>query len=264
MVNGSGSVPAATFVETAVTDRVLTITLNRPDKRNALTVEMYRALVTALSTAQVDDTIRCVIITGRGAGFCAGNDMQDFLRRPPTSSDHPVIQFLAALAGFQKPLLAAVHGAAIGVGTTLLLHCDLVYAAQDTKLQTPFVNLGLVPEAGSSRLLPAMLGQQRAAELLLLGEPIDANKALSFGLVNQIAATADAALALAEAAAAKLAAKPPTALARTKSLMRSDGGRLTKQIEEEARLFAACLSSPELEEAVTAFLEKRAPDFSGF
>lgn len=252
------------LIQTAREARVLTVTLDRPDKRNALTVEMYATLSAILTDAAADGDVRCVVIAGAGAGFCAGNDMQDFLKRPPSTVDHPVLALLGDLAQFPKPLVAAVHGAAVGVGTTMLLHCDLIYAARDARLQTPFVDLGLVPEAGSSLLLPAMLGHCKAAELLLLAEPIDAEAALALGLVNAVLEDAAAARAKAQEAALTLAAKPPAALARTKALMRDDGGAVQRRIRDEASQFAECLTSPELKEAVTAFLEKRPPDFSRF
>ena len=252
------------LIQTALAARVLTVTLDRPNKRNALTVEMYSTLSAILADAAADPEVRCLVITGTGTGFCAGNDMQDFLTRPPTTADHPVLAFMGALARLPKPLVAAVHGAAVGVGATMLLHCDLVYAARDTRLQTPFVNLGLVPEAGSSLLLPAMLGQRRAAELLLLGEPIDAHTALALGLINAVTDDVEAARAKARETAVTLATKPPAALARTKALMRDDGGALQRRIRDEAGQFAECLASPELKEAVSAFLEKRPPDFSRF
>src|SRR5256885_9931005 len=167
-------------------DGVCEVRFNRPEKRNAITFAMYEALYRGLREAQADAAVRVVLLGGEGAGFCAGNDLNDFLTGPPFSAEHPVMGFLHTLATFEKPLLAAIHGQTVGIGVTLLLHCDLVVAARTAQLSMPFVALGLVPEAASSLLLPRLVGQQRAAELLLLGKPFDAATAERLGLVNRV------------------------------------------------------------------------------
>src|ERR1700751_4205700 len=193
-------------------DRVCEVRLNRPEKRNAITFLMYEQLVRALSTAQADQAVRAVLLSGECASFSAGNDLQDFLSGPVFSAVHPAMEFLRTLATFGKPLLAAVHGQTVGIGVTLLLHCDLIVAARNTQLTLPFVPLGLVPEAGSSLLLPRRIGYQRAAELLFLGQPCNADTAYRLGLVNSV--VADEALpAEARALARAVAQQPAAALA---------------------------------------------------
>jgi enoyl-CoA hydratase/carnithine racemase len=232
---------------------------NRPEKRNAITFAMYEAFNRALCEAQADAAVRAVLLAGEGANFSAGNDLQDFLTGPGLSAGHPALELLRTLATFGKPLVAAVHGQTVGIGVTLLLHCDLIVAARGTQLSMPFVALGLVPEAGSSLLLPRLLGRQRAAELLLLGQPLDATTAHSFGLVNHVveeSALIDEARKLARA----LAQQPVEALAATRRLMRGDPGEILARIEEEARIFGAQLQSEEFRARVRAFLAKgRAP-----
>jgi len=248
-------------VLTKIRDSVLTLRLQRPEKKNALTRDMYLALTAALDQAAVSDAVRVVVITGGAEVFTAGNDLEDFLADPPRDMDAPVLRFLAALASCPLPLVAAVNGVAIGIGTTLLLHCELVYAGSRARFQLPFVNLGLVPEAASSLLLPRLAGYQRAAELLLLGEPFDAARAAALGLVNAVT-DPEQVEAMALAAATALSQKPRTALRATKALLKSDTGRTLARINEEAVAFIARLGSAELREAVLAFREKRAPDFS--
>ncbi len=236
-------------------DGVRTLVIDRPDKRNAITAAMYTALADALVAAREDAGVAVVVITGAGATFTAGNDLRDFLRAPPAAADSPVFRFLMALVDFDKPLVAAVRGAAVGIGTTMLLHCDLVYAAPSARFQLPFVSLGLVPEAASTLLLPRLVGQHRAAEWLLLGEPFDAAAAAAGGLVNAI--IPDEALdAHAAAKARALAAKPRAALRHTKRLLRADMAEVKAAMQREADLFLEALRSPEAQAAFRAFLEK--------
>ncbi|HEX2187697.1 MAG TPA: enoyl-CoA hydratase [Longimicrobiaceae bacterium] len=245
-------------------EAVLHVRLNRPEKKNALTVEMYAALADALRRAEDDPAIRAVALGAEGDAFTGGNDLADFLQRPPTDETSPVLRFLEALIGARKPVVAAVNGLAVGVGTTLLLHCDLVYAARSARFHLPFVGLGLVPEAGSSLLLPQRVGQARAAELLLLGEPFDAEQALAMGLVSAVFPDGELA-ARVEERVRRLVAQPPAAVRITKSLLRrADRAALPEQMREESALFLERLRSPEAREAMQAFMERRAPDFSRF
>lgn len=240
---------------------IASITINRPEKKNSLTSAMYAALADALTQAQQDPAVRVVLLQGHEAIFSAGNDIADFLNTPPSREDLPVQRFLQTLAAFPKPLVAAVSGAAVGVGTTMLLHCDLVYAGDSALFSLPFVDLGLCPEAGSSLLLPQMLGYHRAAAALLLGEPLTAQAALQAGLVNRVVPAANVnALALAQAQ--KLAAKPLTALIETKRLMKSGQTAVLTQMKQEQDVFGRLLNEPAAKEAFTAFLKKRRPDFS--
>ncbi len=238
---------------------VMEIHIDRPDKKNALTGAMYRTMTAALADASMRADIGAVLIAGRGDAFCAGNDLQDFLAGPEGGA--AAFAFIRAIATFDKPLVAAVQGLAVGVGTTMLFHCDLIYAAPDARFVMPFVNLGLVPEAGSSLLAPAILGHARAAAMLLLGEPMDADSAAHAGMVTAIV-PADALLDQARAKAAALMAKPPRALAATRRLMKGDPAALVARIEEEAQLFREAMASPEAREAFTAFFEKRPPVFA--
>ena len=237
---------------------VLEIHIDRPDKKNALTAAMYRAMTAALADASARADIGAVLFAGRGDAFCAGNDLKDFLAGPEGGA--AAFAFIRAIAAFDKPLVAAVQGLAVGVGTTMLFHCDLIYAAPDARFIMPFVNLGIVPEAGSSLLAPALMGHAKAAAMLMLGEPMDAQGADRAGLVTAIV-PADQLLDHARARAAALMAKPPQALAVTRRLMKGDPATLTARIDEEARLFRESLTSPEAQEAFTAFFEKRAPVF---
>lgn len=237
---------------------VLEIHIDRPDKKNALTAAMYRAMTAALADASARADIGAVLFAGRGDAFCAGNDLKDFLAGPEGGA--AAFAFIRAIVAFDKPLVAAVQGLAVGVGTTMLFHCDLIYAAPDARFVMPFVNLGIVPEAGSSLLAPALMGHAKAAAMLMLGEPMDAQGADRAGLVTAIV-PADQLLDHARARAAALMAKPPQALAVTRRLMKGDPATLTARIDEEARLFRESLTSPEAQEAFTAFFEKRAPVF---
>jgi enoyl-CoA hydratase/carnithine racemase len=241
---------------------VMTVTLNRVDKKNSITAAMYGAMADALATAAADPAIRVAVLQGHETVFSAGNDIGDFLHQPPAGVDSPVFRFLRGIAGFPKPLLAAVCGPAVGVGTTLLLHCDLVYAGDNAAFSVPFVNLGLCPEAASSLLLPQMLGYHRAAEALLLGEPFMAEAALEVGLVNRVVPPTEA-NGVAQSVARKLAAKPLSALVETKRLMKKGQAELViKQMADEGASFARMLGEPAAKEAFTAFLERRRPDFS--
>jgi enoyl-CoA hydratase/carnithine racemase len=241
---------------------VCTLTLNRPDKKNAMTAAMYTALAEGLLAAQADAAVRCVVLQGHVSIFCAGNDIDDFLAHPPNSMDAPVFQFLHALADCPKPVIAAVCGPAVGVGTTLLFHCDLVYAGDNAAFSMPFVNLGLCPEAASSLLVPQIMGYHRAAEALLLGEPFMAEAALEVGLINRIVPPTEV-NDLAQAQARKLAAKPASSLAATKSLMkRGQSGVVREQMKAEAEVFGSLLRAPAAQEAFGAFMDKRKPDFS--
>jgi enoyl-CoA hydratase/carnithine racemase len=234
---------------------VCEVRFNRPEKRNAITYAMYQALVGALQDALADASVRVVLLGGEGSAFCAGNDLQDFLAGPKFTPAHPVMALLRMLATFAKPLVAAVQGPTVGIGVTMLLHCDLVVAARSAQLSMPFVALGLVPEAGSSLLLPHLVGRQRAAELLLLGRPIDALAAQGLGIVNR--AVEDAALAgEARSLARSLAQQPERALAETRRLLRGDPAPLLERIEEEARIFGAQLETEEFRERVRAFLAR--------
>lgn len=215
----------------------------RPAKRNALTVAMYAAMADALAAAETDGTT-LVLFSGEGVGFTAGNDLGDFLNNRPTGEDAPVTRFLRGLATTTRILIAAVQGKAIGVGTTMLLHCDFVLAEEDAVLQMPFTDLALVPEAGSSLLVPRLVGPQIAAELLILGEPVPAARAATLGLVNRVVATGTA-LAEAEALAARLLAKPRSAILATKRLMHSPATTLAARMAEEGAAFAEGLQSPE-------------------
>ena len=237
-------------------DGICEVRLNRPEKRNAITFLMYEQLTRALGAAQADESVRAVMLSGEGASFSAGNDLQDFLSGPALSAAHPAMQFLRTLATFGKPLLAAVQGQTVGIGVTMLLHCDLIVAARAAQFSLPFVVLGLVPEAGSSLLLPRLIGQQRAAELLFLGQPFNADTAYRLGLVNSVVeegALLDETRALARA----VAQQPPAALAATRRLLRGDTDELLARIEEEASIFGAQLQSEEFRARVRAFLTQR-------
>ena len=242
---------------------VMTITLNRVAKKNSFTSAMYASMAEALEQAAADEAVRTVVFQGHETIFSAGNDIGDFLSAPPTSQDAPVFRFMRAISTFPKPLVAAVCGPAVGIGTTLLFHCDLVYAGDNAAFSMPFVNLGLCPEAGSSYLAPQLMGYGRAAEALLLGEPFMAEAALEMGLISRIVPPAEAA-ALAQRQAQKLAAKPLNSVLQTKRLLRKGQASIVaERIVEEAQTFGRMLNEPAAKEAFTAFLEKRRPDFSG-
>ena len=242
---------------------VMTLTFNRVGKKNSLTAEMYSTLAQALIQAQSDPAVRVLVFQGHETVFSAGNDIADFLNHPPETADAPVFQFLRAVADFSKPMIAAVSGPAVGIGTTLLFHCDLVYAGDNAAFAMPFVNLGLCPEAASSLLAPQMFGYHRAAEALLLGEPFYAEAALEVGLVNRVVPPTEV-NNVAQTTARKLAAKPLSALIETKRLMKLGmTARISAQMDAEAASFGRMLREPAAKEAFSAFLDKRKPDFSG-
>ena len=238
---------------------VLRLKFNRPDRKNAITADMYAAFAGAMTAAETDDAIRVLMFESEGDVFTAGNDINDFMAGGADNSDAPVVRFLQALAKADKPLVAAVQGPAVGVGVTMLLHCDLVYAASRATFKTPFVDLGLVPEAASSLLLPAIAGHQRAAAMLLAGETIDAETAVQYGFVNRIA---DDVVETALSAAKSLAEKAPTAVRLSKRLMKSGRDQVLAHMAEEGTYFNKQLKSAEFREAGLAFLQKRKPDFS--
>ena len=241
---------------------VTTITFNRVEKKNSFTEAMYAQLTQALSAADADAATRVLVFQGDVTVFSAGNDIGDFLNNPPANEEAAVFQFLRALVGFSKPMLAAVCGPAVGIGTTLLLHCDLVYAGDNAAFSLPFVNLGLCPEAASSLLLPQMLGYHRAAEALLLGEPFMAEAALEVGLVNRVVPPTEC-NGVAQTQARKLAAKPLSALIETKRLMKKgQAPQVQAVMAEEGASFGRMLREPAAREAFGAFMEKRHPDFS--
>lgn len=241
---------------------VLTLTLNRLEKKNALTADMYASLADALTHAQSNPDVRVVLLQGHETVFSAGNDIADFLQQPPANSDSPVSRFLHGIAVFPKPLLASVCGPAVGVGTTMLFHCDLVYAGDNAAFSMPFVNLGLCPEAASSLLAVKLMGYQRAAEALLMGEPFLAETALELGMINRVLPPTEV-NAYAQHQAQKLARKPLSSLMQTKRLMKSHlSADVLKQMQEEATVFARMLKEPAAVEAFSAFMEKRQPSFS--
>jgi enoyl-CoA hydratase/carnithine racemase len=236
---------------------VVLVIMNRPAKKNALTGAMYDAMTATLNESASDPTIGAVVLTGSQGVFTAGNDINDFLSHRRGSDGSPGLRFIMTLGRFEKPVVAAVDGLAIGIGTTMLLHCDLVYASPSARLKVPFVDLGLTPEGGSSVLLPQRCGMARASELLLLGEEVLAERAREFGLVNEIV-PADVLLAHALAKARLLALKPPKALAATRRMLRGDPAQLMAVMEEEGDEFAARLSMPEARAAFSAFMQKSA------
>ncbi|MES2835379.1 MAG: enoyl-CoA hydratase [Pseudomonadota bacterium] len=251
-------------IQTDLQDGVLTVTLNRADKKNAITQAMYAALADATERTRTDDAIRVILFRSEGDSFSAGNDIADFIALGSQTSGNlvemGVFRFLKALADLDKPAVAAVRGRAVGIGLTLLLHCDMVVVAEDALLSVPFVNLALAPEAASSMLLPAVLGHQRAFELFALGEAIDGKTALAWGLANRAVAAAEVD-ATAQGLAAKLAARAPNSIRKTKALMR-DAEQMWSLMRRESEAFGSQMRSPEAMEAFMAFSQKRAPDFS--
>ena len=253
------------LILTELRDRVLTIRMNRADKKNALTQAMYLSLAEALNGASSNPAVRVVVLGGAPDAFSSGNDVQDFLSSAPAKFEgSPVSKFMFALAGCPKPVIAAVNGLAIGVGITALLHCDLVYVGESARLQFPFVNIGICTEFASTYLLPRIMGNARAAELVLFGEPFKASKALEYGLVNEVLPDAQVE-ARAFERARKLAEQPPNALRVNKQLMRRwNDSIINEAIRLEADHFLPMLKQPEALEAMGAFLQKRKPDFSKF
>jgi enoyl-CoA hydratase/carnithine racemase len=255
-------------IKTAVLNGVATIEIARPEKKNALTVAMYQAMADALVAAKTDAAVRAVLITGQPGIFTSGNDVEDFMSRPPgqgsDSMDSPVFIFMRALMDCDKPVVAAVTGAAIGIGTTLLLHCDFVYVSDEARLAMPFVALGLVPEFASSLLVPQLMGHRRAAEKLLLGEHFNAEQAVECGIANAVLPASEV-VNHARRIAERFNLLPPGAVREAKQLMRAPQHELLlKTIRTEGELFAKRLRSPEAMEAFQAFFQKRKPDFSKF
>jgi len=241
---------------------ILRVQLNRPARKNAMTSSMYVTLADVFNDAGKDEQVRVVLWHGAGDSFCAGNDIEDFLKHPPGPGESPQARLMNALVDFDKPLIAAVQGAAIGGGTTMLTHCDFVYASESAKFQMPFVNLALVPEFGSSFSIPARIGHIRAAELILLGQPFDVRKAADLGLVTQVVSDQNL-LAMATETARKLAAKPAGALQASKKLMKqSFREQIKAAMQAENEEFSAQVRSEDAKEALTAFLQKRPPNFN--
>ncbi len=241
---------------------VTTLSFNRIERKNSITSAMYATLAEAVSAAAADSAVRVLVFQGHETVFSAGNDIGDFLNAPPSDPEAPVWRFMRALAAFPKPVIAAVCGPAVGIGTTLLFHCDLVYAGDNAAFSMPFVNLGLCPEFASSLLVPQMFGYHRAAEALLLGEPFMAEAALEAGLVNRVLPPTEA-NGYAQTQARKLAAKPLSSLVETKRLMKKgQAAQIVAQMGEEGASFGRMLREPAAREAFGAFMEKRKPDFS--
>lgn len=251
-------------IRTATLNGVATIEIARPQKKNALTLAMYAAMADALRAAEDDAAVRALLITGQPGIFSSGNDLEDFMQRPPQGPDAPTFRFMQALVACDKPIVAAVTGPAIGIGTTMLLHCDLVYVADDARLALPFSSLGLVPEFASSLILPRLVGQAQAAEKLLLGDPFTAEEAVEMGIANAVLPAGEVA-AHARRVAERFNALPPGAVRDTKRLMRRAAREeIAQAMAAENEVFSARLSSPEAREAFSAFFQKRRPDFSSF
>lgn len=251
-------------VRLGLTDGVFRIEMARPEKKNALTAAMYQAMADALASADADPAVRVILISGAGGNFTAGNDLADFLATPPMDESAPVFRFIKGFANLQKPFVAAVEGVAIGVGTTMLLHCDLVYAGSSARFALPFANLGLTPEAASSLLLPLRAGHAKAAEMLMLGEVFPAQTALDVGIVNAVLPDGQV-LDHALERCRKLTTQPAASLRLTKQLMkRAQDALIRETMNVEADIFRQRLVSPEAKEAFAAFFEKRKPDFSSF
>ena len=251
-------------IRTATLNKVLTIEIARPEKKNALTQAMYTAMAEALEGANGDAGVRSVLITGQPGIFTSGNDIDDFLQRPPQGEETPVARFMRALLDCDKPVVAAVTGAAIGIGTTLLLHCDFVYVSDEARLAMPFVSLGLVPEFASSLVVPQLMGHRRAAEKLLLGDPFTPEQAVECGIANAVLPAGEV-VNHARRIAERFNGLPPGAVREAKQLMRGPLHHQTLQtIRTEGEIFARRLRSPEAMEAFQAFFQKRKPDFSKF
>jgi enoyl-CoA hydratase/carnithine racemase len=251
-------------IKTHTLNGVATIEIARPEKKNALTAAMYSEMADALDAAKAEQAVRAVLITGQPGIFTSGNDLEDFMQRPPQGQDSPVFRFMRSLMDCDKPVVVAVTGAAIGIGTTMLLHCDLVYAADTARFAMPFTSLGLVSEFASSMLVPQAIGHVKAAEKLLLGEPFAPAEALEMRIINAVLPP-DEVLPHARRMAERFNALPPGAVRDTKKLMRrADRERVMEMIKIEGEVFGARLTSPEAREAFSAFFEKRKPDFSKF
>jgi enoyl-CoA hydratase/carnithine racemase len=250
-------------IKSMCSDGVAVIEMARPEKKNALTQAMYQAMADAIGTAAADASVRALLITGQPGIFTAGNDLEDFMREPPAiGASSPVTAFMQALLDFDKPVVAAVTGIAVGIGVTMLLHCDLVYVSDQAQLVLPFINLGLVPEFGSSLLLPRLMGHTRAAQALLLGDPIGAAEAVSLGLASAVLPSSDL-QAHARRMAERFNRLPPDAVRDSKRLLRgATRAELDRAIQEENAVFTARLRNPETREALRAFLKKRQPDIA--
>jgi enoyl-CoA hydratase/carnithine racemase len=254
----------STSIKTATLNGVATIEIARPEKKNALTMAMYTAMADALRAAQADGAVRAILITGQPGVFTSGNDLEDFMQRPPQGMDSPVFQFMLALLECEKPVIAAVTGAAIGIGTTMLLHCDFAYVSDEARLAMPFVGLGLVPEYGSSLLVSQLMGHAKAAEKLLLGDPFTGADAVECGIANAVLPTGEV-VNHARRVAERFNTLPPGAVRDTKRLMRAPQREQVRAvIANEAAIFSERLRSPEAQEAFQAFFQKRKPDFSSF
>jgi enoyl-CoA hydratase/carnithine racemase len=251
-------------IKTATFNGVATIEIARPEKKNALTQGMYTAMADALAAASADNAVRAVLFTGQPGIFTSGNDLEDFMQRPPQGSDSPVSRFMQALLDCDKPVVAAVTGAAVGIGTTLLLHCDLVYVSDEARLAMPFVSLGLVPEYASSLIVPALMGHAKATEKLMLGEPFTGADAVDCGIANAVLPATEV-VNHARRMAERFNALPPAAVRETKRLMRAPlRAQVQAVMAAEGALFSQRLTSPEAKEAFQAFFQKRKPDFSQF
>ncbi|MFT3927485.1 MAG: enoyl-CoA hydratase [Myxococcales bacterium] len=250
-------------IKSSIQDGIATLEIARPEKKNALTAAMYQSLTDALLAAQADPSVRAILLIGQPNIFTAGNDLEDFMQRPSEGPEAPVFRFMQALTGCELPVIAAVTGAAIGIGTTLLLHCDLVYLSEDARLQMPFVNLGLVPEFASSLLLPQRLGAAKANEKLLLGDPITPTEAVNAGIANAVLPVAQV-IPHARQVAARFAALPKGAVRHSKQLLSAPQAKqVAETIERERVIFEQRLKSPEAKEAFAAFFERRKPNFNG-
>jgi len=251
-------------IVTAIEQGIMTLQFNRPERKNAITSVMYQALADGLKEAEANPAVRVILLMGTAEIFTAGNDLDDFLNKPPRGAESPVFQFLYQISHASKPIVAAVRGAAVGVGTTMLMHCDLVYAADNARLSMPFAQLGLCPEAASSLILPQIAGYQNAAEKLLLGEAFSAEEAHRIGMVNRVL-PADQVVDYARQQAIKLSELPASSVRMTKKLMKGSGiAAVEERMAQEGAQFGAMLTSPEAREAFKAFFEKRKPDFKQF
>jgi enoyl-CoA hydratase/carnithine racemase len=249
-------------INTATFNGVATIEIARPGKKNALTLAMYQAMTEAIKAAVADQAVRALLITGQPGVFTSGNDIEDFVQQPPLNEHSPVAKFMHALADCEKPVVAAVTGAAVGIGTTLLLHCDLVYVSDEARLAMPFVALGLVPEFASSLIVPRLMGHAKAAEKLLLGDPFTGAEAVELGIATAVLPP-DEVMTHARRVAERFNTLPAGAVRDTKRLMRASMQKeISQTMQTEAALFAQRLSSPEAKEAFQAFFQKRQPDFS--
>lgn len=253
------------YIEVEQVEGVMRIAINRPEKKNALTSEMYNALADAFERAESDKSVRVILLYGKGDAFTGGNDLQDFMEKPwKGQATPPAVRFINIVAHAKKPIVAAVHGLVVGVGTTILLHCDLVYAAAESRFIVPFIALGIVPEAASTVLLPLLVGRQRASELFMLGSPLTAQRAFEIGIVNAVLSP-EQLFPTAIAVTQVLAEKPAAALRACKELMkRPYAAEVERALREEVEVIAERLESPETREALNAFLEKRKPDFRNF